>query len=80
MPVAVAVRINGVLRDHRTDLSTDSVFPIYSITKTLTAICALRLVEAGSLRLDVPVHRWLPEVELPATVTLTHLLDRKSVV
>jgi len=78
MPVAVAVRINGVLRDHETDLSTDSGFPIYSITKTLTAICALRLAEADSLRLDVPIHRLLPEVDLPATVTLTHLLRHTS--
>ena len=78
MPVAVAVRINGVLRDHPTDLSTDSVFPVYSITKTLTAICVLRLVEAGSLRLDVPIHGWLPEIELPATVTLAHLLRHTS--
>jgi D-alanyl-D-alanine carboxypeptidase len=78
MPVGIAVRIDGVLRDHQTDLSTDSVFPVYNITKTLTAICALRLVEAGSLRLDVPVHRWLPEVEFPATVTLTHLLQHTS--
>jgi D-alanyl-D-alanine carboxypeptidase len=78
MPVAVAVRINGVLRDHPTDLSTDSVFPVYSITKTLTAICVLRLVEAGSLRLDVPIHGWLPEIALPATVTLAHLLRHTS--
>ena len=44
MSVAVAVRINEVLRDHQTDLSTDSGFPVYSITKTLSAICILRLV------------------------------------
>jgi beta-lactamase family protein len=30
----------------------ETVFPIYSITKTLTAICILRLAELGSLRLD----------------------------
>ena len=78
MSVAVAVRIDGVLRDHPSDLSADSGFPIYSITKTLTAICVLRLVEAGALRLDVPIRDWLPEVELPATVTLTHLLQHTS--
>jgi D-alanyl-D-alanine carboxypeptidase len=78
MPVAVAVRINGALRDYHTDLDAASVFPVYSITKTLTAICALRLLEVGALSLDVPVRGWLPEVELPATVTLTHLLQHTS--
>ena len=78
MPVAVAVRINGVLHDHQTDLSADSVFPVYSITKTLTAICALRLVEAGSLRLDAPIQGWLPDVNLPGTVTLTYFLRHTS--
>jgi len=78
MSVAVAVRIDGLLRDHPSDLSADSGFPVYSITKTLTAICALRLAEAGSLRLDVPIRDWLPEVEVPATVTLTHLLQHTS--
>jgi D-alanyl-D-alanine carboxypeptidase len=78
MSVAIAVRINGVLRDYQTDLDRDSVFPVYSITKTLTAICALRLLEVGSLRLDVPVRGLLPEVELPATVTLAHLLQHTS--
>jgi D-alanyl-D-alanine carboxypeptidase len=78
MPVAVAVRINGVLQEYQTDLGTDSVFPIYSITKTLTAICVLHLAEAGSLQLDMPIRGWLPEVELPGTVTLTHLLRHTS--
>jgi D-alanyl-D-alanine carboxypeptidase len=35
-------------------------------------------VEAGSLRLDVPIHGWLPELEIPSTVTLTHLLRHTS--
>jgi D-alanyl-D-alanine carboxypeptidase len=78
MPVAVAARIDGNLRDCLADLSVDSVFPIYSVTKTLTAICALRLVEDGSLRLDASVHGWLPEVDVAATVTLAHLLQHTS--
>ena len=76
--MAVAVRINGKLRDYPTDLSADSTFPIYSITKTLTAICALRLADDGLLRVDVPIQAWLPELELPATVTLAHLLRHTS--
>jgi CubicO group peptidase (beta-lactamase class C family) len=78
MPVTVAVRINDVLRDSQTDRSTDSGFPIYSITKTLIAICALRLAEAGAIRLDAPVRDWRPEVGLPVTVALTHVLQHTS--
>ena len=56
----------------------DAVFPIYSITKTLTPICALRLVENGSLGLTDVVREWLPDVNIPATITLTHLLRHRS--
>src|SRR5919106_1431880 len=78
MSVAVAVRINGLLSDHPSDLSANSVFPVYSITKTLTAICVLRLVEAGSLRLVDAARRWLPDVSIPTTITLAHLLRHTS--
>jgi D-alanyl-D-alanine carboxypeptidase len=78
MAVSIALRINGDLRDAQTDLSPEAVFPIYSITKTLTVICALRLVELGSLHLDADVRQWLPEVNLPVAMTLTHLLRHTS--
>ena len=58
MTVSIALRINGELRDTQTDLSPETVFPIYSITKTLTAICALRLAGLGSLHLDLDVRQW----------------------
>jgi D-alanyl-D-alanine carboxypeptidase len=76
--ICAAVRVNGELRPAPTDLPADAIFPIYSITKTLTAICVLRLVEIGSLRLGDPVRQWLPEVDVPATITLTHLLRHTS--
>src|SRR5215475_4658851 len=78
MAISTALRINGKLRDAQTDLSPETIFPIYSITKTLTAICALRLAELGSLRLDADVRQWLPEVNLPTAITLTHLLRHTS--
>jgi D-alanyl-D-alanine carboxypeptidase len=78
MALSIALRVNGELRDTHTDLSSESVFPIYSITKTLTAICVLRLAELGSLRLDDDVRQWLPEVNLPVAITLTHLLRHTS--
>jgi D-alanyl-D-alanine carboxypeptidase len=76
--VSAAVRINGELRSTTTDVPADALFPIYSITKTLTAICVLRLVEKGSLALDCAARHWLPEVNIPSTITLTHLLRHTS--
>jgi D-alanyl-D-alanine carboxypeptidase len=76
--VSAALRINGELRSIPTDLPVDAVFPIYSITKTLTAICVLHLVERELLRLDEPAGQWLPDVHIPDTITLTHLLRHTS--
>ena len=76
--VSAAVRVNGELRSVPTEFPPHSVFPIYSITKTLTAICVLRLVETGSLRLADAARQWLPDVSIPAAITLTHLLRHTS--
>jgi CubicO group peptidase (beta-lactamase class C family) len=40
----------------------DSIFRIASMTKPVTAVAALMLIEAGKLRLDEPVDRLLPEL------------------
>ena len=76
--VSAAVRVNGEIRSIPTDFPPRAVFPIYSITKTLTAICVLRLVETGALRLVDAVRQWLPDVSIPTTITLTHLLRHTS--
>ena len=76
--VSAAVRVNGELRSIATEFPADAVFPIYSITKTLTAICVLRLVETGSLRLVDAARQWLPDVSIPTAITLTHLLRHTS--
>lgn len=39
----------------------DSIFRIYSMTKTVTTVAALMLVEEGKLELDDPVEKHLPE-------------------
>lgn len=39
----------------------DSIFRIYSMTKTVTTVAALMLVEEGKLDLDDPVEKHLPE-------------------
>ena len=46
--------------EQRTPLSGDAVFRIYSMTKPVTAVAVLRLVERGQLRLDDPVSAYVP--------------------
>ncbi len=43
----------------------DSIFRIASMTKPITAVATLILVDEGRLRLDDPVDRWLPELASP---------------
>ncbi len=60
-------------------------FPIGSITKGFTATLVLQLVEAGQLRLDDPIVRYLPEFSLGGSsaplvgdITIRHLLANTS--
>src|SRR4051794_693370 len=48
----------------------DSLFRIASVTKPVTAAAVLLLVEDGTVALDDPIERWLPELAAP--VVLRH--------
>jgi CubicO group peptidase (beta-lactamase class C family) len=56
----------------------DTIVNLYSVGKAVTAVCALRLVEAGFLDLDAPVARYWPEfaqagkAQIPVRYLLTH--------
>ena len=52
----------GVMSVGGAPMGADAIMRIQSMTKAVTAVAALRLVEAGHLRLDEPVARWLPEL------------------
>ncbi len=41
-------------------LQEDSIFRIYSMTKPITSIALMMLVEEGKLQIDEPVHRYIP--------------------
>jgi CubicO group peptidase (beta-lactamase class C family) len=43
-------------------MRTDAIMRIQSMTKPITAVAALRLVEAGRIGLDQSVEGWLPEL------------------
>jgi methyl acetate hydrolase len=54
---------------HRVDMRTDSIFRIASMTKPVTTVAALMLVEAGKLQLDDPVSKYLPGFDRPVVLS-----------
>lgn len=58
--------------------AADTIVNLYSVGKAVTAVCVLRLVDAGVLDLDAPVARYWPEfaqagkAQLPVRFLLTH--------
>ncbi len=65
-----------------TPLTTNHLFRVASHSKTFTATAVMQLVEAGLVRLDDPVGRWLPfmtQAASPvASVTLREMLTHSS--
>jgi CubicO group peptidase (beta-lactamase class C family) len=60
------VDMHGVLDfGTRAAVQRDSLFRIASMTKPVTAVAALILIEEARLRLDDPVSAWLPELAQP---------------
>jgi len=48
-------------RENELPITRDTIFRIYSMTKPVTSIAAMQLVEAGKLELDAPLSKYLPE-------------------
>lgn len=55
----------GLMAVDGAPMRADAIFRIQSMTKLITSVAALRLVEQGELDLDSPVARWLPELAEP---------------
>lgn len=53
-------------------------FRIASMTKPMLAMVMLALADAGTIALDAPVTRWLPELTVPQPPTLAQLLAMQS--
>ncbi|MFP5287703.1 MAG: serine hydrolase, partial [Thermoanaerobaculia bacterium] len=76
----------GVLQAGGTaPVTTDTLFEAASISKPITAVAAMRLVENGRLALDEDVNRWLRSWKVPASeltrerkVTLRRLLSHTA--
>ncbi|MEY9942095.1 serine hydrolase domain-containing protein [Streptacidiphilus sp. MAP5-3] len=78
------VRGYGVTNvDHPVPVDADTLFRVGSTTKTFTGTAVMRLVERGTIDLDAPVRRYLPEFAVAdrsasRKVTLRQLLGHSS--
>jgi CubicO group peptidase (beta-lactamase class C family) len=43
-----------------TPMTADAIFPIHSVTKTITSVAAMMLVDQGRIALDDPVSKYIP--------------------
>jgi|GEM_PF-6661639 len=59
-------------------VDSSSVFNWASLSKGLTAVCALKMSEQGQLNLDADIKDYIPELELATPVTLRQLLDQQA--
>lgn len=62
---AASVAIAGARAMGGDAMTRDTVFRIASLTKPIVAAAALVLADRGTLPLDAPVERWLPELGHP---------------
>ena len=83
--VAVAVNSNGQLVEYSygnvnwsetLPVSTDSIFRIHSMTKIVTSIAAMQLVEQGEVHLDQDLSELLPEMaRIPIMLPYSELVE-----
>lgn len=68
------------LSDQGTYIAPNSIFPLASFTKVLTATLVMRTVEMGRLSLETPVADYIPEFgrKGKGTITARHLLTHAS--
>lgn len=60
--VAMIATANGVVYEGAANLSRDSIFAIASMTKPVTSVAVMQLVEAGKVKLDDPASVYVPEL------------------
>ena len=53
----------GIARENGAPVDESSIFRIASMTKPVTSIAFMQLVEEGKVALDTPVHHVLPELK-----------------
>lgn len=61
-----------VVYEGSVEVPRDAIFAIASMTKPVTSVAVMQLVEAGKVQLDQPAHTYLPEMRA------VHVLERGS--
>ncbi len=64
--------------DQQTPMTTDEVWPIRSVTKSVTVTLILQLVDQGKISLDDTIDQWVPDVPNGDEITLRQLADMSS--
>ena len=59
-------------------VDTATTLMAYSMSKTITAVAVLQLVEAGTIRLDDPVERYVDSLPYGSKVTIRQLISHTS--
>ncbi len=62
MVVAMVADARAVVYEHAAGASKDAIFAIASMTKPVTSVAVMQLVEAGRVKLDEPAATYLPEL------------------
>lgn len=60
--VAMVATAQGVAYEHAVGIGADAIFSIASMTKPVTSVAVMQLVEAGKVKLDEPAATYLPEL------------------
>ena len=58
--------------------SADDTFVIGSLSKSMTSAAVQQLVDGGAIDLDAPAAAYVPELDIPASVTVRSLLNQTS--
>ena len=90
MAVAMVADGSGVVYEHAAGAGRDAIFALASMTKPVTSVAALQLVEAGKVKLDEPASTYVKELGAvqvldggtlrppKSPVTVRHLLTHTS--
>jgi methyl acetate hydrolase len=63
MAVAMVADANGVVYQRAVGTAEDAIFAIASMTKPITSVAVMQLVEAGRVQLDAPAATYVGELE-----------------